>query len=84
MVAQLESCRTVLGPTTPKKQRVAPQAAVLRHWERIAEAATTEDLALQRWDQGLPSLLAACGLNDQQLVTKLAFKAEGSNARKTD
>ena len=34
LVAQLESCeaglgRMVMGPTTPKKQRVAPQAAVL-------------------------------------------------------
>ena len=48
LVAQLESCeaglgRTVLAPTTPKKQRVAPQEAVLQHWERIAEATTTED-----------------------------------------
>ena len=56
LVAQLEPCeaglgRTVLGPTTPKKQRVAPQEAVLQHWERIAEATTTEDQALQHWDR---------------------------------
>ena len=71
-VAQLESCeaglgRTVTEPTTPKATRVAK----------------TGDLALQRWDQGRPGLLAAYGLNDQ-LVTKLAFKANGFNARKTD
>ena len=77
LVEQLESCeaglgRTVMGPTTPKKQRAAPQAAVLAHWERTAEAATTEDLASQRKDQGRPGLLAAYGLNDQ-LVSKLAF-----------
>ena len=71
------------GPTTPTKQRAASQAAVLAHWERTAEAATTEDQALQRWDQGRPGLLAACGLNDQ-LVFQLAFKAEGCRARKTD
>ena len=87
LVAQKESCeagvgRTVVGPTTPNKQRAAPQAAVLEHWERTAEAATTEDLALQRWDQGRLGL-AAYGLNDQ-LVAKLAFKAEVSRARKTD
>ena len=46
LVAQLESCeaglgRTVMGPTTPKKQRVAPQAAVLTHWERVGEFAKT-------------------------------------------
>ena len=38
---------------------------------------------LPPWDQGRPGLLAACGLNDQ-LVAKLAVKAEGSLARKTD
>ena len=47
LVAQLESCeaglgRTVMGPTTPKKQRVAPQAAVLAHWERVGEFADNE------------------------------------------
>ena len=56
------SGRTVVGPTTPKKQRAAPQAAVLAYWERTAEEATTEDLAVQRRDQGRPSLLAAYGL----------------------
>ena len=56
---------------------------MLARWERIAEAATTVDLALQRFDQGRLGLLAAYGLNDQ-LVAKLAFKAEGSRARKTD
>ena len=88
LVAQLESCeaglgRTVLGPTTPKKQRAAPQAAVLAPWERAAEAAITEDLAMQRWDQGRLGCLSAYGLNDQ-LVSKLAFKAGGSLTRKTD
>ena len=87
LVAQLESCeaglgRTVVGPTTPKKQRAAPQAAVLAHWERAAEAATNEDLALRLWDQGWSSLFAAGGLNDQ-LVSKLAFKAGDSRAHKT-
>ena len=53
---------------------------MLQHWERTAEA-ITEDLALQHFDR--PGLLAAYGLNDQ-LVTKLAFKAEGSHSRKTD
>ena len=46
--------RTVMEPTTPKKQRAAPQAAVLAHWERCGDAATNEDLALQRFDQGRP------------------------------
>ena len=51
LVAQLESCeaglgRTVMGPTTPKKQRVAPQAAVLAHWERVGEFADNENLAM--------------------------------------
>ena len=62
LVAQKESCeaglgRTVMGPTTP----AAPQAALLAQWERIAEAATTEDLTLQRFDHGRPGLLAALG-----------------------
>ena len=88
LVAQWESCeaglgRTVMGPTTPKKQRFAPQAAALELWECISWAAKTGDSAMKRWDQGRPGLLAEYGLNDQ-LVTKLAFKAEGSNARKTD
>ena len=88
LVAQLESCeaglgRTVMGPSTPKKQRFAPEAAALEFWERIAGAATTEEQALERWDHGRPGLLAAYGLNDQ-LVAKLAFKAEGPRARKTD
>ena len=75
--------RAVVRPTTPKKQRVAPQAVVLEHWERIAEAATTEDLALQPWDWDRPGLLAAYGPNNQP-AAKLAFKAEGSRARKID
>ena len=88
LVAQVESCeaglgRTVMGPTTPKTQRAAPQAAALAHWERAAEAAMNEDLALRLCDQGRPGLLAAFGLNDQ-LVSKLAFKAGGSCAHKTD
>ena len=46
LVAQLESCeaglgRTVMEPTTPKKQLAAPQAAVLAHWERVGEAVKT-------------------------------------------
>ena len=48
LVAQLESCeaglgRMVLGPTTPKKQRVAPQAAVLAHWGSVGEAIDNEN-----------------------------------------
>ena len=78
LVAQLESGesgvgRTVMGPTTPWKQRAGPQAAAL---ERISRVAKTENLALQRWDKARPGLLAAYGLNDQ-LVSKLALKAEG-------
>ena len=88
LVAQLESCeagrgRTVMGPTTPKKQRVAPQAAVLAHWERAAEAATNEGMALRLWDQGRPGPLAAYGLNDQ-LESKLALKAGDVRSHKTD
>ena len=80
-MAQLESCeaglgRTVVGPTTPKKQRAAPQAAALGHWERFSGGSETGDVALQRWDKGWPGLLPAYGLNDQ-LVSKLALKAEG-------
>ena len=46
LVAQLESCeaglgRTVMGPTTPKTQRVAPQAAMLAHWERVGDFSPT-------------------------------------------
>ena len=81
LVAQLESCeaglgRTVVGPTAPKKQRAAPQAAVLAHWERLSEVSKTWDSALQRWDQRRPGLLPAYGLNDL-LMSKLAHKAEG-------
>ena len=69
-MAQLESCeaglgRTVTVPTTPKKQRAAPQAAVLAHWERGGEAVDNENLALRPWDQGRPGPFAAYGLNDQ-------------------
>ena len=60
-----------IGATTLVAQ--LDEVAVLEHWARFAEATTTEDQALQRWDQGRPGLLAAYGLNDQ-LVTKLAFK----------
>ena len=75
--------RTVLGPTTPKKQRAAPQAAVLAQWERVGEAVKNEDLALQSFDQGRSSLWQAYGLNDQ-LVSKLTLKAGGVRSRKID
>ena len=80
-MAQLESCeaglgRTVMGPTTPKKQRVAPQAAVLAHWGKVEEAADNENHALQRFDQRRSKLWEAYGLNDQ-LESKLALKAGG-------
>ena len=88
LVAQLESCeaglgRMVMGPTTPKKQRAAPQAAVLAHWQSVGEAVDNEDLALQLFDQGRLSLWEACGLNDQ-LVSKLTLKAGGVRSLKTD
>ena len=38
------------GAVHTQEATSAPQAAGLDHWERIAEAATTEELALQRWD----------------------------------
>ena len=34
---------------------------MLARWERTAEAATTEDVALHRWDQGRLGLVAALG-----------------------
>ena len=76
LVAQLESCeaglgRTVMEPTTPTKQRVATQAAVLAHWEKVGEAADNENHALQRFDQRRSKLWEAYGLNDQ-LESKLA------------
>ena len=88
LVAQLESCeaglgRTVMGPTTPKKQRVAPQAAVLAHWRSVGEATDNNNLALRRFDQGRYSLWEAYGLNDQ-LVSKLTLKAGGVRSHKTD
>ena len=88
LVAQLESFeaglgRTVMGPTTPKKQRAAPQAAVLAHWERFGETVNNGDLALQLFDQGQPSLWEAYGLNDQ-LMSKLTIKAGGVRSDKTD
>ena len=88
LVAQLESFeaglgRTVLGPTTPKKTRVTPQAAELQLWERDTGAARIADMALQRWEDAHASYLAAFGLN-AQLVEKLAFKAGSACARKTD
>ena len=57
LVAQLESCeaglgRKVMGPTTPKKQRVAPKAAVLAHWGSVGETIDHKNLALQRFDMG--------------------------------
>ena len=88
LVAQLESCeaglgRMVMGPTTPKKQRVAPQAAVLAHWGSVGEATDNENLALQRFDQWRSKLWEACGLNDQ-LVSKLTLKAGAARSHKTD
>ena len=78
LVAQLESCeaglgRTVMGPTTPKKQRVAPQATVLAHWERVGEFADSENLAMQLFYQRRSKLWEAYGLNDQ-LESKLTLK----------
>ena len=57
--------RTVMGPTTPNKQRVAPHAAVLAHWERVGEFADSKNLAMQRFDQRRWKLWEASGLNDQ-------------------
>ena len=87
-MAQLESCeaglgRVVMGPTTPKKQRAAPQAAALAHWERVGKAVDNRNLALQLFDQGRSSLWEACGRNDQ-LVSKLTLKAGGFRSHKTD
>ena len=72
-----------MGPTTPKKQRAAPQAAVLAHWERFGEAINNEDLALQHFDQERPGSWEAYGLNDQ-LVSKLTLKAGGVRSHKID
>ena len=88
LVAQLESCeaglgRMVMGPTTPKKQRAAPQAAVLAHWGSVGEATDNQNLALQRFDQGRSKLWEAYGLNDQ-LGLKLTLKAGGVRTHKTD
>ena len=87
-MAQLESCEaglgpTVMGPTTPKKQRVAPQAAVLAHWERVGEFTDSENLAMQRFDQRRSKLWEAYGLNDQ-LESKLTLKAGSVRSHKTD
>ena len=88
LVAQLESCeaglgRMVMGPTTPKKQRVAPQAAVLAHWGSVRDSIDNENLALRRFDLGRSTLREACGLNDQ-LESKLTLKAGGVRSHKTD
>ena len=88
LVAQLESCeaglgRTVMGATTPKKQRVAPQAAVLAYWERVREVADSENLAMQRFDQRRSKLWEAYGLNGQ-LESKITLKAGGVRSHKTD
>ena len=85
-VAKLESCeagsgRIVMGPTTPKKQRAAPQAAVQAHWERVGGAVDNENLELLHFDQGRLGLWEAYGLDDQ-LVSKLTLKAGGT--RQTD
>ena len=88
LVAQLESCeaglgRTVMGPTTLKRQRVAPQAAVLAHWGIVGDAVDNENPALQRFDQRRSKLWEAYGLNDQ-LESKLTLKAGGVRSHKTD
>ena len=70
----------------PPHQRSSVLPRRQRYWRTgsaLPRAATNEDLALRLWDQGRPGLLAAYGLNDQ-LVSKLALKAEGSCARKTE
>ena len=72
-----------MGPTTPKKQRAAPQAAVLAHWERVGEAVDNENFALQFFDQGRSSLWEAYGLNDQ-LVSRLTLEAGGVRFDKTE
>ena len=87
-MAQLESCeaglgRMVMGPATPMKQRVAPQAAVLAHWESVGDAIDNRSLALQRFDQRRSRLWEAYGLNDQ-LASKLTLKAGGVRSHKTD
>ena len=88
MVAQLESCeaglgRTVMGPTRPERQRVAPQAAVLAHWGIVGDVGDNENPALQRFDQRRSKLWEAYGLNDQ-LESKLTLKAGGVRSHKTD
>ena len=72
-----------MGPTTHKKQRAAPQAAVLAHWERVGEAFDNENLALLHFDQGRLGFWEAYGLDDQ-LVSKLTLKAGGVCSHKTD
>ena len=56
---------------------------MLAHWERVGAAVDNENFALQLFDQGRSSSWEAYGLNDQ-LVSKLAFKAEDFRAHKTD
>ena len=80
LVAQLESCeaglgRTVMGPTTPKKQRAAPQAVVLAHWEHVGEAVDNENLALQLFGQGRSrSLREACTGSTIKAVVKACLQ----------
>ena len=88
LVAQLESCeaglgKMVMGPPTPKKQRVAPQATVLAHWGSVGEATDNQNLALQRFDHGRPSLSEAHGLTDQ-LESKRTLEVGGVHSHKTD
>ena len=61
---RMESCeaglgRSVWGPTTPKRSRVAPQAAELLHWARGTGAAELEDLGRRRWDAAHDGFMAA-------------------------
>ena len=88
LVAQLESCeaglgRSVLGPTTPKRTRVAPQASELLHWQRDAGTDKTADTDLRRWDAAHDGYLAAYGLN-AHLVEKLALKAGSAEPARRD
>ena len=63
----------MLGPTTPKKARVALQAAELLHWARDSGADGTADVDLRRWEDAHDNYLAAFGLT-ARLVDKLALR----------
>ena len=63
--------RTMMGPTIPKKQRVAPQASALERGD--AWVAKTGGLALQRWDR--TAGYAGCVWAPRS-ASKLALKEE--------